>query len=221
MCLKFLTNVFTELAVHAHNATETQITNGLLKIQNGFYSDIYSSCFRKVDCIWMPRMLGDFSEIPCSLQVIWTLWWHVTNMIEIHRSVTAGSVYARYWSFRTHNFLKIIYTSEVTHIATAFIYFVSGKCTAYCCSEWWFERGEIPCWWRNWYQHYRWTWGGYKTLAIEGCWCVFEVPRHPSQCMSTWCQTLAEVCIVSQDVPRSLLFCLEEFLAVYLVWWNG
>ena len=41
MCLKFLTNVFTELAVHAHNATETQITNGLLKIQNGFYSDIY------------------------------------------------------------------------------------------------------------------------------------------------------------------------------------
>ena len=107
MCLKFLTNVFTELAVHAHNATETQITNGLLKIQNGFYSDIYSSCFRKVDCIWMPRMLGDFSEIPCSLQVIWTLWWHVTNMIEIHRSVTAGSVYARYWSFRTHNFLKL------------------------------------------------------------------------------------------------------------------
>jgi len=131
----------------------------------------------------MPRMLGDFSEIHCSSKIIWTLWWHVTNMIEIHWSVTAVSVYARYCSFRTHNFFKIIYTYEVNLITTAFINFVSGKSTAYCCSEWWFEQSEIPCWWRNWYQHYRWTWGGYKTLAIEGCWCVFEVPMQAPKAM--------------------------------------
>ena len=49
-------------------------------------------------------------------------------------------------------------TPEVNHIATAVICFVSGKST-YCCSEWWFELGAIPCWWKNWYQHYRWKWG--------------------------------------------------------------
>ena len=46
-------------------------------------------------------------------------------------------------------------TPEVNHVATAVIYFVSGKCTTYCCSEWRFELGEIPCWWKKWYQHYR------------------------------------------------------------------
>ena len=80
-------------------------------------------------------------------KIISTLWWYVKkhdwNTSISHRRVCvchAG-------------------TPEVNHVATAVIYFVSGNCTTYCCSEWWFELVEIPCWWKNWYQRYRWKWG--------------------------------------------------------------
>lgn len=94
----------------------TEYCTIVVSLAESYCNCSHSSCFRNVHCIWMPRMVDDFSEIHCS-------------------SKKAGSVYARYCSFlNTPNFT--CYTPEMNLITTAFINFVSGKSTAYCCSEW-------------------------------------------------------------------------------------